>query len=297
MTCIGIALIFWLLVKLSKNFESEKEFQIVYNLPDSKTLVDAPPKTIKATLYGIGWDLISYYFKSNSNTIHFNLEDVSRYTINNKLLLNAISEKIKANAIEVTNVDHDFILIELENKIEKKVPVLLNVDLDFASQYFLRDSAKLIPDSITISGPSTKIESISSWSTEKREIKNLKTSCTLDLNLMKANDPQINLHPQKIQLELVIEQFTQKTLFLPIHIKNAPDSIRIFPSKIKLNCIVGLSRYEQLNPSDFVAEVDLKNSSTPSQNNTAAIRLVISPDYIQNANFSPKYVEYFILQK
>ena len=296
MACICIAFVFWLLIKLSKPFESEKVFQIIYHVPESKTLVEAVPTSIKASIKGIGWDLISYYFKSNSSVISFTLEDRPRFLINSNLLFQKIAEQIATNGLELSKINPDNILIELENKVEKKIPLVLQADLHFVPQYFLKDSSKLIPDSVLIAGPSTKIESINSWSTEYKEIKDLKTSCTLEIDLEKTNDPQISLKPQKVKLELEVEQFTQKTLFLPILVKNAPDSLNIFPSKVKLNCTVGLSRYEQLSPSDFLVEVDLKNISPSTENNTATIHLIKAPKYIKNVNFSPKAVEYFIIQ-
>ena len=39
MSCIGIALVFWLLVKLSQSYKTTEDYEISYTLPEGKTFV------------------------------------------------------------------------------------------------------------------------------------------------------------------------------------------------------------------------------------------------------------------
>ena len=64
MFCIGIALVFWLLVKLSGEYFLEKQVNISYQLPQDKAFSKKPPSDIVARVEGTGWDLLFSYFTS-----------------------------------------------------------------------------------------------------------------------------------------------------------------------------------------------------------------------------------------
>ena len=88
------------------------------------------------------------------------------------------------------------------------------------------------------------------------------------------------------------EQFTEKSMFIPIVVKNAPQKLKIFPNKIKLDCTVALSRYAELNANNFVVEVDLRFSS--GKGNTLPIILSKQSPFARNIKFSPKSAEFYI---
>ena len=82
-------------------------------------------------------------------------------------------------------------------------------------------------------------------------------------------------------------------MFIPIIVKNAPQQLKIFPNKIKLDCTVALSRYAQLSSANFVAEVDLKGAALNSMNNTVTIVLSQFPNFVRNVKFTPKSAEFY----
>jgi len=297
-SCIGIALIFWLLVKLSGSFESDRAVDIQYKFPDGKTFVETPPSLLNATLNGTGWSLLSNYLNQDDINITFNFGNVKTLTLNRSQIINRIAEAIPNN-LTITDVDEEVILIELTDLEQKKVPIVFNKEISFAPQFNYLDSIRLQPDSVLVFGPGEKLENISNWGTELFVGENLEASVSVNHKLMSSNDEQIQLEQKSIQLDIPIEQFTQKTIFLPIQLKNQPkvDSISIFPSKIKLSCVVGLSKFDALQSSDFTAEVNMKNVSPQQQKNTLSIQLSNKPDFISKFSFTPKSVEFYIIQE
>ena len=299
MICIGIALIFWLLVKLSKPFTAERVVPVEYNFPEGKTFVDAPPNEVEVTISGTGWDLISNYFSNDKAPIRFNFGNVNTLTINRDQIISNISQQMGSRSLEIQDVNHEYILINLENEVSKKVPVVFEKELSFAPQFNYRDSFRVVPDSVTVAGPESKIIAIQNWPTEKLIQENLKKTIRSNLKLQSSNDLQLRIAPSSVNVEIPVEQFTQKSLFLPIIIKNKPavDSLNIFPSKIKLNCTVGLSQFEELSSADFTAEVDMKRVSLAQKNNSLSISLSKFPTFVKNINYTPKSVEFFIVKK
>ena len=293
--CIFIALIFWVLVKLSQTFYSTADFQIDYKLPVGKSFVSSPPTSAKATLKGTGWELMSFQFNKKESKVLFEINDVASQAINSGLLIDKIQQTI-SSSIEVSDVNMDFIFVQMESETEIKVPVRLTKKITLAPQFQFLDSFKIEPDSIILTGPYTEVQSITFWETEMLELQDLKKDQTIEVGLKVPENQEIHLSQDKIIVDLKVEQFTEKSLFLPIVIKNAPDSLKTFPERAKLSCIVGLSKYNDLNRSSFQLVADLKDIPLNTEKNTIPVLLTRQPDYVRAVNFQPKSVEFFFVE-
>ena len=295
MFCIGIALIFWLLVKLSQIYKTTKDYEITYLLPEGKTFMEPPLNKVKATIEGKGWDLISNHFRNKNVAINFNLSDLPSQPINPNLIVDKIQNILPAN-IDALDVNTDYFSVQVENKAEKKIPVILNSKLEFAPRFHMTDSLRLIDDSVTISGPLSIIEQLESWQTDTLVLNKIQASAKLKVPLVPPKNSQLSLNLQEIEIELNVEEFTQKDIFVPIVVKNAPDSLKIFPENIKMSFTVGFGNYNSIKSSEFTAEVDLKDIPLNTEKNTIPVFVIKQPAYIKNLNFNPKSVEFFFVE-
>ncbi|MCP3930499.1 MAG: hypothetical protein GY705_15510 [Bacteroidetes bacterium] len=295
LVCIIIALFFWLLIKLSQSYRSGKSIALHYELPEGKAFTKLPPDAIKATLGGRGWSLMYDFFLGERGNLTLQLPDEDFAEISNAQLRERISELITQNLqIEQLNIDN--IRINLEENVSKMIPVVLNHELSFADEHHLTDSILLSPDSITLSGAASIVEGIIVWPSEKLVLNDLKSDVSIAVKL-EAPTPVLEFSPEEVQVQIPVEQFTEKPMFVPITVKNAKDSLKIFPGKIRLSCVVGLSRYNDISSRDFEVEVDLKDMPLAPENNTVPITLTRSPEKVFNIKFSPKSVEFFIVQE
>lgn len=297
--CIGIAFVFWFFVKLSKTYETVRAVNVMYMLPPNEAFIEMPPEVINVTLEAIGWDLMYDFLSLGEHHITFNLIDYPSPTIDRTELISRLQEQVPSG-IKVLNVNRNYIPLDYEEKAVVKVPIILESNLSFAPDYALRDSIILEPDSITVSGPISVIQGLRSWKTQLLSLKDLKNDQTETVSLVEIGNGQIMLTPNEIQVHILIEQFTEKSILVPVSIKNMlPDTtrqIRIFPENITMTCVVGLSRFNDVRPEDFVLEVDLTNISINSENNTLPLTLTKKPSVVQGLNYYPKSVEYFITQ-
>ncbi len=295
MTCIGIALVFWLVVKLSQEYRTGATFSIQYQLPTGKTFISPPPRTLEATIKGTGWDLISNNLQKRERKILVELAELPSQAINSNLLIDKAQRQILAD-VQVTEVNFDFIFIQIENQSEKRIPVELVQDISYAEQIQLIDSLQLNPDSISITGPLSEVDSISSWPTELVELVEVNESGTHKIALQTPKNAQIHLSPAEVVLQVNVEQFTEKSLFVPVEILNAPDSLVIFPDKIKLSCITGLSHFNDIKSSSFKLVVDLQGIPLNTEKNTVPIQLRRQPSFARAINYQPKSVEFFFVE-
>ena len=294
MVCIGIALVFWLLLKLSHTYKTSKDFQIIYQLPEGKSMVESPPEKVRLGLQARGFDLLYLFLPNEVPSIQYTLADQETQSISASQIMN--KARLTLSNIEVTDVNYDYIIINLDEQDEKRVPVNLIHDIQFETGFQLQDSILIEPDSVSLRGPYSIIDGFNSWDSAPLRLENVKTTFEEEVPLVIPFDKVVSVRPEQVQVRAVVEQNTEKSLFVPLNVKNAPDSLKIFPDKIKLSGTVGLSKYNTVSEADFQLEVDLKGIPLHTENNTIPVSIIKYPAYVKNIQISPKSVEFFFVQ-
>ncbi|MEM8525268.1 MAG: CdaR family protein [Bacteroidota bacterium] len=294
MTCIGIAFVFWVLVKLSQVYTSECEILLDYDLPKDKVLRETPPRKIVATIKGNGWNLFNEYRHNADREVMLEIVEDRNYLDINELK-NTINRFLDNNDLEVQQLSPNFIMVNLDKKTFKKVPIILVDSSTVADQHFLTDSIRLSQDSALISGPESVVNQFDHWKTTTLNFKNLNENIDIPLLLRIPENRQLDIEPKKVTASIAVEKYTEKKFFVPVVIKNAKDSIKIFPKQIQLSITVGVSAYDSISAKDFEAEIDLAKAVEGSNN--IPINITKQPVAAQRIHFSPKAVEYFILKQ
>lgn len=292
--CIGLALILWLLVKLSEEFITTREVQVEYLLPNDRSFVETPPSSVLTTVKGSGWNLLSNYLAQEEAIIKFNLPEKPSFTINGSILKNKIEQSL--GNLNIQDINYDYILLNMDGLDQKYLPIRLVHELVFAPQHQLRDSIQITPDSVKISGPPVLLDSLTEWLTAPLNMTDLKNSFNTTLPLVLPENLELKLDPKKIDVSAIVEQNTQKDLFISVQVLNGPDSLNIFPQNIRISCVVGLSNYDRLSSSDFVLEADFENVSQNSTNNTLPVNLSKVPSFVKQVKLDKQSVEYFLVK-
>ena len=84
-------------------------------------------------------------------------------------------------------------------------------------------------------------------------------------------------------------------MIIPIQIINLPDSLvmTIFPKKLKLMFLVGLSQFNNIKEYLFRAEVDYLKIDE-SLSNKMKIELIKNPEFVREIKHYPLNVDYII---
>ncbi len=293
MVCMGISLISWVFLKLSKTYETREEIRLQYNLPAGRQFVDKPPAAISINLSGSGWKLLYHYLFHKKATISFDLSRALQQEVTREELIARIEYTI---GLDVTNLSVNYLRFSLDAKSSRRVPVVLVEDIQYSNDYYLRDSILLIPDSVTIYGSMQSLKDVVSLNTEKLTLSNPKSDERLFLKILKPENSTFEIAPQKVEVLIPVEQFTEKSFMLPVQIVNARDSVRILPTTVKVTCLVGLSHYEELDETSFAVQADFSNIPDLTQQNYVALSLASKPDWVRSVDFSPKSVEFLIVE-
>lgn len=291
--CMGISLMFWIFVKLSKTYEISEAIPLQYRLPPGRQFVDPPPASLRVNLSGTGWKLLYHYLLQKKPTVAFDLSLSLVQEIPRDELISRIEQ---ATDLSITNMSTNYLRISLDAKASRRVPLVLDADIEYRNDYYLRDSIILMPDSVTIYGSMQLLDDISFLKTEKLTLNGPQSDERLVLKILKPENGPFELSTNETEVFIPVEQFTEKSFTLPIHIANARDSVRILPATATVTCLVGLSRYEELNETNFVIQADFGELEDLSQQNYVPLVLAVKPEWVRSVDLSPKSVEFFIVE-
>lgn len=293
--CMGIALIFWLFIKLSGEYRTSREINISYIYPESKTFVDKLPTKMIATIKGIGWDLMGDHFSGRKNKVEIELQDLQSQTIDRKQLVAAITNQLPAS-IQIEDVSLNYVNVLLDDVSNKKVPILLEKKITPELGFQIK-SITTIPDSVQLNGPTILVGNHNMWNTQLLDLQQLKTSQQVQLNLSPSENDQLKLQPPSVQVNVEVEQLTEHSVFIPITVINPPDSLNIFPKKVKVNYVVGLSQFDQVKAEDIKIVADFRYTSLQAEENTIPVNIVSHPNFLKRVNCSPNSVQFYFIKE
>ncbi|HMO38237.1 MAG TPA: CdaR family protein [Saprospiraceae bacterium] len=271
--------------------------RIEFVLPEGRAFSEQPPAFIRPLIEGRGWELMFDFFIGQEIILRYNLAETSMYELSSEQLRSDIHQRIAFSNIRITDLNANDIRLTLEETTTRRVPVILQDSLGFVSGYHLTRPVQIRPDSVTLTGPASALAEIESWATKPLVLLNLKSNVTQVVPLSRPPD-EIMLEITEVQANIQVEQVTEKSLFIPLHIRNAPaDSLRYFPEVVKVTCVVGLSDYNNISVNDFRLEIDLARAESNAGKNTVPIVIAQQPPYVISVRFSPKAAEFFILKE
>ncbi|MGE5383401.1 MAG: hypothetical protein ACM3PX_08250 [Omnitrophica WOR_2 bacterium] len=303
--CVAISFFMWGLIKLSRVYEAPLKYHINFqNIPADKVLVSAADSTITLFVKARGLEIYSKMFSPEKNIINIDVSGIKLRQNGNSYYGYLRSSKFLKDIAEQLPQDNNLIGVEpdtlkfvFEREFKKRVPVKANLVLSFATQFQLYDSLKLSPDSVTIFGIKSIIDTIYFINTERQSLKNLKQSRLVTLSVIKPKaKPMVTLSTDTIIAELSVERFTEADVEVPITGTFDKNTIlRTFPDMVTLTCRVAMREYERLDPALFSVTINPKDV-TKSGNNLAEVIVSRQPSFAKVIRIKPEKVEFLILK-
>lgn len=285
-----ISLCLWFIVNLSRDFNVTLQVPIqIANVPNDQIVSSEVPETATVNLSGEGWNIISVY--NNPPRVLLTVQDG---TVN---LADQMRNQISAfSDLNIIQVQPTQLTVETERKATKVVPVANNVRLNMQEQFGLMSQPEITPDSITISGAESKLETISQWQTAEIVIDNVNSNIeqTVELQTPPAG---LSLSPEVVNFEAQVTEFTEAEIRVPIRTRNLPAGMAVTynPSSVLVRFDVPLEQYSEIQGArPFRAYVDYTVIEQDSSGRVAPEIEVVETDYfIRLRSFQPPRVAYF----
>ena len=302
---IGIATSIWFLWTLEKEYNTVISNPVEYvNLPADIVLVNELPSKIQMEVSGRGFAILRHNWDITKSPLRIDIKALHPEELNEKddqhivLNLNIIKSRLASQLpnIKVNSVIQDAISLEFARMVKKMVPVVADLDLELEKQYMLRGGIIIKPDSIEVSGPSLVLDTLSGIFTSPLKLRKVENTIKRNLGLVAVHE-KLTLGEKRVQVEIPIEQFTEKSLEVPVNSINVPDSLhlKIFPATVKLTFRVVVSEFEAIQPENFNLSVDYAKAMEGNPERLL-ILIIQSPEYIDNVKINPETVGY-ILEK
>jgi YbbR domain-containing protein len=299
---LAIAGVFWLLNTLGKTYETELSYSVDYiDPPEDKQISNQLPGKLNLKIKGRGFTLLKYKLDIGTKPVPINMSKrIQRNQNNDSLNAFIISSELKPlfvkhfkEDVQLIQISPDTLHVNMTNIITNKVPVHVNINIDYDAQFMKADDFKVNPDSIYVSGPENKLDTIKNIQTQQIQLNNVNKSKQVTANLKSIQD--VTFSTQNVTVYIPVERFTEATLSLPVQTINVPDSIDIktFPTEIKLSLFVSFDDYQKVNPDDFKAYIDYQ-SIKENIGNYIPVYINDTSDYAKRIKYRPKRVEYII---
>lgn len=293
-----ISAFIWLLNALNKNYTSVLEYPLVYtDFPEDRVFVGELPENLDLQINANGYVLLRHRMFRKPVPISF---DVSDYNLSRGLdsssayiltryLKNQISKELPAE-LQLLEIKPDTLYFQFAGKVTRMVKIKPDFDYTIVNQFTIKDKIMLTPDSVEVTGPDLILDTMAFVHTEKMDLGELTRNYKDKIRLNQQADLTYNV--SRVDCFIELERFTELQVSVPIEVLNLPDSILIqtFPSSIKLNCKVGLSKYDRIESYPFKALIDYEKIEERVQTLNVSIQNL--PDYLLGYEYSPKTVEF-----
>lgn len=291
--CLGIALAFWVPTKMAQIYRTEKKVKLYFDLPPKATFTVVPPADMTIVVEGKGWDLLFDRILDPHIKLYFDLSNEKRFDLNRGQLRKAILDQLYSLDLKIIELNYEELHFEIEPIAQKKVAVQFDGKMTFARDYYLKQALQLRPDSVWIKGPASRVGLTNQVKTEFKAFDQLSAAFSEKLEL---SVPQsIEVTPTAVVLEASIEKFTEKSIFVKVHIPGSVGRLKYFPSQVKVTFQIGLSAFNSISSADFLIEADIQEGST-SKETTAALIVKKQPARARNVRIFPTRIDFLIIE-
>ncbi len=294
-----ISLFIWFLNALSKSYTSVIEYPLTYmDFPEDRVFVGELPEHLELRINAHGYAILRYKtfrkpvpisFKVSTFTLTRPGQDSSRAFILTRYLKEQVSQQLPPE-MQLLEIKPDTLHFHFARKVTRMVKILPDFEFQMENQFTIRDGIILNPDSVEVTGPDLILDTLRYVYTVKSDLGDLSKNYSDKVKLKRISD--LDYSRSKINCSFELERFTEVQLTIPIEVLNQPDSIvlQTFPSRIKLTCNVGLSKYDRVDGSLIKAVVDYTDINDATRVLDVDIQNI--PVYLISSEYYPRTVEY-----
>ncbi len=245
--------VFWGSISLSDSYYTTLEVSLkLVDFPDGYTSGSKLPEQVSIKLKGEGWKLVSFNIGAESEYLVSAEADSGMKFVN---LYNYLADnRWIPSGTEVIDIKPDTVVFFVERVASKKVPVLVDLNLEFKPGYGLASDILIVPDSVIVSGPVSVMKELNTITAEKKSLLSVDTKKNVQLPLPKTAGLtySINLITAELDVQRVVdkqfENITVEVLDVPQNI-----SVVLLPGKIDCSVRGGVNILGNLNENQFKA--------------------------------------------
>jgi hypothetical protein len=291
----------WLLNSLDKEYITELNFPVYYyNFPEDKIETLELPDYFTFRVEASGYLLLKHKIGRSLYPLEI---DISKY-LPDVLLRDTLGFSIKTSnfregienqlsqQIKVIDIKPENIKFLFARKISKEIPVIPVIKYKLDKQLVIKNKQIIKPEKVVVSGPVNVLDTLKSVFTIKKDLGLVSEFTTDKLEIQPINNLTYSI--ENVNLNIIVEKYTESSFKVPVTIINCPDSIsiQIIPEMVTVDYCTGLSNFNNIKPSHFILVADYKEINS----NATKLSVLIKnhPSQAFNINLFPRTVNFII---
>lgn len=290
---------FWLLQSLQQEYEIDINIPVKYkNVPPDISFTETPPETITVKVKDKGSVLLNYSFGRSFAPIEANMktqpEKAGKLVISRK----DIESDIKKQLIATTSLlgfEPQQINAAYSKRIKKEIPVVFNGTIQTNAGFKISGDIFISPHNISVYASDLVLDTLKEVKTVFTEIKKGNKTVARTIQLQKVAGATFD--PANVSVTIPIEEYTEKTLEIPVICTDLPAryTLRTFPSVVKVNCSLPLSRFKDVSADNFEIKISFADLEQ-NVSGTLPLKLNKKPSWVDVATITPDRVEFILEQ-
>ena len=282
---------FWLLQTLNNDYEAEFSIPVrLKGVPNHVVLTSEPPSELRIKVKDKGTVLLNYMLGKSFFPVNIDFSESKVPDNHVKIYASELEKKIAGQlnvSTRLLSVKPDTLEYIYSTGKSKLVPVA-------GRQYYISDTI-YSPDSVLVYAPVAILDTITAAYTQKVNFENVMD--TLKQRIALAGVKGAKFVPGAIDLTLPVDIYTEKTVEVLLRGINFPADkvLRAFPSKVQVTFQVGLSRFREVNASDFVVNVSYEELLKLGTDKYT-VKLKSLPRGVSHVRIHPEQVDFLIEQ-
>lgn len=298
LACLALAIAAWFFMALNNKYIYNAKTVLVFkNSPTKRAFYPLQSDTVDLQVEGTGWQLLFARLRISPPSISVNLNQLNTkdFIVCSDQLF-SINQQVES-AQKVISIKPDTLYFDFTKRVVKRVPIKLIQKIEFVKQYGIANEILLNPKFVKVAGPLEELNKIKSWPTDTLKLSKVQSSSTVRVALQHSIHKNVSIYPSSVEVKLGVDEFTEKTLEIPLKIVNNRNynSIKLYPKKIKVTFLVALSNFNQVD-ADFITAVVDADEWSKLHHNQFTVRLSEFPSYCRLVRISPAKVD-FVVEK
>jgi len=294
-TCLVLALVAWVFATLSgRNNFTVQQTLIFKNAPQRRAFKALQPDTVEVTMQGTGWQMVFSRMHLANQPLTIDLHTLEH---RNFIALNTqiaqINRKMDMEH-KIIAFNPDTLYFDFTNRMVRKIKVQPVLNVTYQPQYAPADNIIVNPAYVTINGPASVISKINSWKTDTLKATQVNENIKAYMPLQSSREGNISVYPKTVQVFVPVDEFTEKTLKIPVRLINNPNyaNVKYFPQQITIKFTTPLSRYAQVDEDFFEATADF--SLWQQGYSVLPVNLVRVPAYCRVVSIQPRNIDFLV---
>lgn len=295
---LGITFFLWWSQTMSKNYETEIKIPVkVTSIPDEVRMTVPPVSQLTVSLNGKGTALRKSGRRGERNVLNVSNSLFAMHQGHASLSTQRLRDSLSAflpSSVYIRSIEPDSLVYQFVGQRVMMLPVEFVGTVESQDQFFL-EHISFKPDSV-------KVSVLLTDTLEHHVVADAGTVVLSADTIVRTVEikPVANaiLDATSVQMSVISQQYTEKTLEIPITGVNFPDDVLLksFPSKVAMSVWVKMSEYEKITASDFQVVVDY-NDIAGNESSRATLRIYSQPANVRNVRLQTRSVDYLMETK